>query len=57
MPMVMPTNWDELSSEAQHEFHTKYAAEYYGLYEERIGPRPGTQLGITFSRKDPEATD
>ena len=55
--MVMPTNWDELSSEAQREFHTKYTAEYYRLYEERIGPLPGTQLGITVSRKDHEVTD
>lgn len=55
--MVMPTNWDELSSEARREFHTKYAAEYYRLYEECIGPFPGTRLGIAVARKDHEATD
>lgn len=53
----MPTNWDELSSEARREFYTKYTAEYYRLYEECIGPLPGTRPGIAVPRTAHETTD
>ena len=55
--IITPTNWDELSGEEKGEFEKRFFSEYFRLYEERIGPFPGTPSRASRLQRDNQAGD